>query len=74
MNLEKLNKFLLDLDNKYDINSGACALIAYMLSSWCVKNNISYKKLFKLRYWGKTLAVSTEIATLSTPPKYTFDN
>ena len=45
MNLEKLNKFLLDLDNKYDINSGACALIAYMLSSWCVKNNISYKTI-----------------------------
>lgn len=50
MNLEKLNKFLLDLDNKYDINSGACALIAYMLSSWCVKNNISYKTKLYVDY------------------------
>ena len=50
MNLEKLNKFLLDLDNEYDINSGACSLIAYMLSSWCVKNNISYKTKLYVDY------------------------
>ena len=43
MDTNKINKFFLDLDNKYDINSGACGLIAYMFSSWCIKNNIPYK-------------------------------
>ena len=43
MNLQELNNFLLELDNKYDINSGACALVASMIAKYCEDHNIEYK-------------------------------
>jgi len=41
--LYKLNMFLLELDNKYDINSGACALVASVIAKYCEDHNIVYK-------------------------------
>ena len=43
INIKKLNKFLLDLDNKYDINSGACALIASIIAKYLENNDIKYR-------------------------------
>lgn len=40
--LNQLNQLLLDLDNTYDINSGACALVASMLAKFFENHNISY--------------------------------
>lgn len=43
LDFNKLNDFLLDLDNKYDINSGACALVASIIAKYFEDNNINYK-------------------------------
>lgn len=43
MDIKRLNNFLLELDNKYDINSGACALVASMIAKYCEDHNIAYK-------------------------------
>jgi hypothetical protein len=43
INIKKLNKVLLDLDDKYDINSGACALIASIIAQYLENNGIKYR-------------------------------
>ena len=52
INIKKLNKFLLDLDNKYDINSGACALIASIIAKYLENNDIKYRT--KVYYYEDT--------------------
>lgn len=41
--ITELNNLLKELDNKYNINSGGCCLIAYYIAKNLEKLNISYK-------------------------------
>lgn len=43
LNLEKLNKLCKDLDDRYDVNSGGCCYVAYLLSQHLEKLGINYK-------------------------------
>ena len=42
MNLIKLNNLLHELDNKYDINSGYCTLVASIIAKYCEIYHIKY--------------------------------
>lgn len=42
MKITKLNNFLSELDKTYDINSGGCCYVAYVLANLLEKHNISY--------------------------------